>query len=150
MDIAAEFLAQVVTGENQRASRVFFLAEAIKVGGETDLGFDLLLAVAEIVVRDERDDHTGLVTTSQLEGPAVVIKFGRVAPAHLVTALAVVGEIPVGQAGGLLGHRYQMGSEDDAARMAGPMVHVQSGVILREAGVAGVAENAFDEVQVAD
>src|ERR1035438_4104199 len=43
-----------------------------------------------------------------------------------------------------------MGSEDDAAGLASPMVHVQAGVVFREAGVPGVAENALDEVQVAD
>src|ERR1035437_10049355 len=91
MDIAAEFLAQVETGENQRASRVLLLAEAIKVGGETDLGFDLLLAVAEIVIGDEGDNEAGLVAAGQFEGSAVVVEFGRVAPAHLVTALAFVG-----------------------------------------------------------
>ena len=43
-----------------------------------------------------------------------------------------------------------MRRENDAARMAGPMFHVEAGVVLRQIGVAAVAENAFDEIKIAD
>ena len=44
----------------------------------------------------------------------------------------------------------EMGRQDDAAAVAGPAVHVQCGVVGREVGVAGVAEDALDEIQVRD
>ena len=37
MDIAAEFLAQIVTRKNQRAARVFFFAQAEQICRVTDL-----------------------------------------------------------------------------------------------------------------
>ena len=52
---AAEFLAQIVAGKNQRAAGVFLLGGR-KIRGVTDLGLDLLLAVAEIVVGDDCDN----------------------------------------------------------------------------------------------
>jgi hypothetical protein len=52
--IAAEFLAEIVAGEDQRAAGVFLFAQAEKIRRVADLGLDLLLAVTEIVVGDER------------------------------------------------------------------------------------------------
>ncbi len=42
-----------------------------------------------------------------------------------------------------------MGGEEDAARVAGPVLGVEPGVVLRQKRVAGVAENRLDEVEVA-
>jgi hypothetical protein len=43
-----------------------------------------------------------------------------------------------------------MRRQDDAARVAGPMGRVQPRVIFRQERVARVAEDRFDEIQVAD
>ena len=150
VDIAAEFLAQVVAGKHQRAAGVLLLAQAEQVRRVADLRLDLLLAVAEIVVGDDRDDDAGLVAAGELERLAVVVKFPFVLPAHAVAALAFGGLVPVRQAGGFLGHLRQMRRENDAAGVAGPMFHVQAGVVLRQDRIAAVAEDALDEIQVAD
>ena len=65
-------LAQVVAGEGQRPAGVLLLHAAEEVGRVPDLGLDLLLAVAEVVVGDDGDDDAALVAGHQLEGLAVV------------------------------------------------------------------------------
>ena len=60
MNVAAEFLAQIVARKNQRAAGVLLLAQAEQVRRVTDLRLHLLFAIAEIVVRDEGDDDAGL------------------------------------------------------------------------------------------
>ena len=53
VDVAAEFLAQIVAGKNQRAAGVFLLAQAEQIGGVTDLRLHLFFAIAEIIVGDD-------------------------------------------------------------------------------------------------
>ena len=43
-----------------------------------------------------------------------------------------------------------MRREDDAAGVAGPMFGVQPRVIFRQERIAAVAENGFDEIEIAD
>ena len=43
-----------------------------------------------------------------------------------------------------------MRREDDAAGVAGPMLDIEAGVVLGQIRIAGVAEDGFDEVEVAD
>ena len=43
-----------------------------------------------------------------------------------------------------------MRREDDAAGVAGPMLGVETGVVFRQIRVAAVAEDVFDEIEVAD
>ena len=62
-----EFLTLVVGDVGTSASGVFLLPGPEKIGRVGDLGLDLLLAVAEVVVGDDRDDDTGLVAGAQLE-----------------------------------------------------------------------------------
>src|SRR5664279_5388164 len=95
VDITAEFLAQVISGENQRATRVFLLAQAVKVRRVADLRLDLLFAITKIIVRDDRYNHAGLVAAGELERLAVVVKFPLVLPAHAVAALAFGGLVPM-------------------------------------------------------
>ena len=121
VDVAAEFLAQIVAGKHQRAARVLLLAEAVKIGRVADLRLDLLLAIAEVVVGDDGDDDAGLVAAGELERLAVVVEFPLVLPAHAVAALAFGGLVPVRQAHGFLGHLDQMRRENHAAGVAGPM-----------------------------
>ena len=144
----AELAAQVVAREGDGAAGVLLLDAAEEVGRVPDLGLDLLLAVAEVVVRDDGDDDAALVAGDQLEGLAVVVALVGVFPAHAVTALALGGLVPGRQAKLLLGQGGQVGSEDDAAGVPGPALRRQRGVVLRQEGIAGVAEDALDEVEV--
>ena len=50
----------------------------------------------------------------------------------------------------LFGELGEVGGEDDAAGMSGPVFRVIGGVILWQMRVAGVAEDAFYEVEVGD
>ena len=129
---------------------MLLLHAAEEVGRVPDLGLDLLLAVAEVVVRDDGDDDAALVTGHALEGLAAVVELGLVLPALAIAALALGGLLPGGQAQLLLGQGGQVRGEDDAAGVAGPGLRGQGGVVLRQVGVAAVAEDALDEVQVGD
>ncbi|MEW5770722.1 MAG: hypothetical protein AB1831_10215 [Pseudomonadota bacterium] len=148
--IQAVAVAEVEAGEGEGAARVFLLRAAEQVGGVGDLRLDLLLGVSEVVVGDDRDDHAIHVAAHHLEGGAVVVFLVLVLPAHAVAALPLGGLVPVRQAHGLLGHLDQVGREDHAAAVAGPVVHVQAGVVLRQVGVAAVAEDALHEIQIGD
>ena len=82
---------------------MLLLEAARKVGGERDLGLDLLLAVAEVVVGDQGDHHTRGGTAGQLERTAVVVKLVWLSPGHPVAALALGGGLPGRQAQLFLG-----------------------------------------------
>ena len=43
-----------------------------------------------------------------------------------------------------------MGREDDAAGVAAPVLDVERGVVFGQVGVARIAEDAFDEIEIAD
>ena len=143
-------LAQVVARVCDGAAGVLLLHAAEEVGRVPDLGLDLLLAVAEVVVRDDGDDDAALVASHALEGLAVVVELVLALPALAVAALTLGGLLPGGQAQLLLGQGGQVRGEDDAAGVAGPGLRGQGGVVLRQVGVAAVAEDALDEVQVGD
>ena len=83
--------AEVVAGEDQRAAGVLLLGVAEQVRRVADLGLDLLLAVAEVVVGDDGDDHATSVAGADLEGLAVVVALVLLLPAHPVALLPVGG-----------------------------------------------------------
>ena len=70
-------------------------------------------------------------------------------PAHAVAALAIRGIVHMRQAERGFLHADQMRSEDHAAGVAGPVGHVESRIIFREMRVAAVAEDPFDEIEIA-
>ena len=70
-----KFFSQVVPGIGYRTAGVLLLGVAQQVGGETDLGFYLLFAVAKIVVGNKRDHDAGSVPASHLEPATVVVAF---------------------------------------------------------------------------
>ena len=129
---------------------MLFFAKAKQVGGVADLGFDLLLAVAEIVVGDDGDDNPAFVTAGQFESQAVIVEFALLFPAHAVAALTLGGVLPDAAAQLFLGELRQVRRQDDAASVAGPVFRIQSGIIFRKKRVAGVSEDAFDKIEVAD
>jgi len=143
------FIAVVTPLEGQGTAGVFLLGQTEQVGGIADLGLDLFLAVAVIVVGDDGDDDAALVAGGDLERRTFVVKLGGIAPAHAVGALALAGVLPAGQAEGLLAQLVEVRRQDHAAAMARPVVDVQPGVVLRQHRVAAVAENAFNEIEVA-
>ena len=143
-------LAQVVARVGDRAASMLLLHAAEEVGRVPDLGLDLLLAVAEVVVSDDGDDDAALVSGHALEGLAAVVELGLVLPALAVAALALGGLLPGGQTQFLLGQGGQVRGEDDAAGVTGPGLRGQGGVILRQIGVSTIAEDSLDEVQIGD
>src|ERR1700733_1293570 len=135
--------------EGDGASGVLFLREAEEVCSEADLRLHFLLAVTVVVVRNHGDDHALLIASADLEGLAVVVKLVGVAPAHAVAALARGGFRRARQAERGFFHADQMRSQNYAAGVAGPVSDVESGIVFRQVGVAGVAENRFDEIEIA-
>ena len=133
--IGGEPVAQVEGGKRQRPAGVLLLGQAEQVGAVADLGLHFLLAVAEVVVGDEGDHHALGPARGELERAAVVVQ--------LVFALVRQAEIFLADPG-------EVRREDDAAAVAGPAVHVERGVVGRQVGVAGVAEDALHEVEVGD
>ena len=144
------FLAQVVAGEDQRAAGVLLLGVAEQVRRVRDLGLDLLLAVAEVVVGDHRHDHAASVPGTDLEGAPAVVQLVLLLPAHPVAHLPVGGLAHVGQPERLLRQPGQVRGEDDAAGVAGPGLRGQGRVVLGQVGVAPTAEDALHEVEVGD
>jgi hypothetical protein len=148
VQVAGELLAEVVGGVHQRAAGMLLLGEAEEVGRVADVGLHLLLAVAEVVVGDDRHDHAAGVARADLEGGAAVVALVLRLPALAVAPLAGRGLVAVGQAQLALGQRRQVRGEDHAAGVAGPAGGIERGVVLRPAGVAGVVEDGLDEIQV--
>ncbi len=91
-------LAEVVAGEHQGATGVLLLRVAEQVRGVGDLGLDLLLAVAEVGVGDDGDDHAARVAGADLERPPAVVQLVLGLPAHAVALLALGGLAEVRQA----------------------------------------------------
>ena len=89
-----DLLGQVVARKNERAPGMLFLGIAEKVGRHTELGFDLLLAIAEVVVRNDGDNDAPFVARGDLERRAVVVGLVRRFPAHAIAALALGGLVP--------------------------------------------------------
>ena len=132
--VQGEPVAEVERGEGERSARVFLLRQAVEIGAVADLGLHFLLAVPEVVVGDQGDDHTLGTARGELEGAAVIVEL----------VLAIVGQADV-----LLPHPSEVRREDHAAAVPGPAVHVESGVVRGQVRVAGVAEDAFHEIEVA-
>ena len=74
-------LALVVGTVGAGTAGVLLLGQPEEVRGVGDLGLDLLLAVAEVVVGDNREDDSGFVTGAQLERLALVVELWPVHPA---------------------------------------------------------------------
>ena len=144
-----EILSQVEARERDRAAGMLFLRVAEEVRRVAELGFHLLLAVAVVVVRDDRHDDPALVAAGDLKRAAVVVELVRRGPAHALALLALGGVGDVRKPDVLLGQRDEMGREDHAAGVAGPMLGIEAGVVVRQERIAAVAENALHEVQVA-
>ena len=148
IELLEVLLSEVVAGEDQGPAGVLLLGVAEQVGRVRDLGLDLLLAVAEVVVGDHSDDDAAGVAGADLECLTVVVELVLALPAHPVALLALGGLAHMGQAQLLLGHPGQVGGQDDAAGVAGPGLRGQGGVVLRQVGVAAVAEDPLHEVEV--
>ena len=145
-----DLLGQVVARKNERASRMLLLRIAEEVGRHAELRFDLLFAIAEVVVGNDRHHHTTLVTCRDLEGRAIVVDFVRRLPAHPVAPLTLGCFVPRRQAEFRLGQLVEVRGQNDAARVAGPMLGIESGIVVGEIRIARIAENAFDKVEIAD
>ena len=140
----------VVAREDERTAGVFLLREAVEVGRVADLRLHFLLAVAEVVVGNQRHDHATRVACADLEGVAAVVQLALALVAHAVAALPFGRRVPLRQPEQVLGHADQMRREDHAAAVPGPAVGVERGVVFRQVGVAAVAEDRLDEVEIGD
>ena len=124
------FFAMIAARERQCTAGVLLFSQPEKVGGVADLGLDFLLAVAVIVVGNDGDDDAALVARGDLERCAIVIQLVLVLPAHAVSPLARGGVVPVGQAQCFLGEAGQVRRQNHAAGVAGPMIDIQSRIVL--------------------
>ena len=67
VQIAAELFAKIITWKDQRSACMFLFRETEEIRGKTNLGFDLFFAVAEIIIGDERNNHTAGIARRKLE-----------------------------------------------------------------------------------
>ncbi len=144
------FFRVAAAGKGQRATGMLLLGHAAQVGGEPDLRFDLFFAVTVVVVRDHGHHHARGISRRDLEGIATVVSLLLILPAHSLVDLLLRCFRAVGQAQLLLGQGYQVGCQNHATGMTGPVLGVQRGVVFRQHRVTAVAEDAFDEIEVAD
>jgi len=145
-----EVFTEIVASEGECATSVLFFSQPNEVGGETDLGLHLFFAVAEVVIGDSCDDSARCIAASEFESAAIVIEFVFLFPAHAVTLLALGGVSDVGQAKFFLRGAHQVRGKDNATAGACPMLRIEGGIIISNKGVASVAKNRFDEVEVTD
>ena len=143
-----ESLSEVGAGVGDGTTGVFLFSVAQQVGGIADLGFDLLLAVAVVVVGDQRDNHAVGIPAGDLECGAVVVEFVLGLPTHAVLLLTIGGIRDVGQAEVFLFKLSELGCKNDTSGVAGPMFGIETGVVFGKIRVATVAKDAFDEVEV--
>src|ERR1700693_5859190 len=129
---------------------MLFLTESIQVRSVADLGFDLLLAITEVVVGNDRDNHSAFIAAGQLESQAVIIEFSLVVPAHAVAAVTLRGGIQVRQTELFLSDLCQVRRENNATSVPGPVISIQPGIVLRQKRVAGVSKDALNEIEIAD
>ena len=143
-------LGEVVARKNERTSRMLLLGIAEEIGRHPELRFNLFFAVSEIVVGNNRHHHTALVARRDLESCAIVVDFIRRFPAHPVAPLALGCLVPGRQSKFRLGQLVEVRSQNDAARVPGPMFGIERGIVIREIRITGIAENAFDKVEIAN
>ena len=129
---------------------MFFFHAAHQIGGIADLRFDFFLAVAEIVVGDDRDDHSRFIAARDFERITVVIEFIFAFPAHAVVSLAIGGLTDMRQPDVFLRQLGQMRCQDHATGMSRPVFDIESRIVHGHERVTGVAEDRFHEVQIAD
>ena len=140
--------AETVRLEGQCTTGVFFLGKAEDVGSKSNLRLALLLAVAKVVVGEDGDHNAGLVSHGDLEGAALVVELELVGPAHTGGLLGLSGLADVGQAKILLPEGAKVRRQDNAASGAGPVLHVEGGIVLRKMRVTGIAKDTLDKVNV--
>jgi len=148
--LVMEFRTQVVGRVDPGTAGMLLLGAAEQVRSVGQLSLDFLLAVTEVVVRDDGDHDAALVASAALEGVAAVVELVLVLPALAITALTLGGVVPVRHAEAPLGDLGEVRGEDDTSGVTRPGGRIQRRIVLRKLRVAGVAEDAFDEVEVAD
>src|SRR6516164_2361231 len=111
---------------------MFLLAGAVQIGSEADLGLDLFLAIAVIVVRDDGDHYAAFIAASHLEGPAGVIRLVFAGPAHAVALLPFASFGYMRKSNGGFANPHQVRRQQDTTRVSGPVQRVEPGVILRK------------------
>ena len=146
--VVGELLTQVVSGKADGAASVFLLHKSQQVGGIADLGFDLLLAVPEVVVGDHGDNHPAFVAGAHLERASAVVELFRLLPAHAVAALPRRCIVVVGKSELPFGQFRQVRRQDHRARVACPPPGFQGGVVVRQVGVTTVTKDGLHEVEV--
>ena len=103
-----EFFAQIVAREDQRPAGVLLLDVAEQIGREADLRFDFFLAIAKVVVGNQRDDHAVFIAAGDFERLTVVVSFVGRFPAHALLFLSAGRLADVRQSELALRDRRQM------------------------------------------
>ena len=142
------FTAEIMTGEDQGSAGVLFFHQPEQVGRKADLGFNLLLAVAEVIVRDEGHNDPGRIPRGQLEGVSIVVELARIVPAHAVPTLTLGGFVAMRKTDLLLGEPVEVRRQNHTTGVAAPVLGIEGRVIFRQHRVTRIAEDALNEVQI--
>ena len=145
-----KLLAEAPAWEDQRPAGMFLFDVPHQVRGVTDLRLDLFLAVAEVVVGDDRDDDARFGAAGDFERLAVVVEFVFVFPAHAIALLSLGGLADVRQSHFALRQLREVWREDHAAGVSRPVLDIERRVVDRHERIARVAEDRLDEVEIAD
>ena len=129
-----ELLAENISRERRCAAGVLFLAEAEQVGGVADLRFDFFLAIAEIVVGDDRDDHAAAIAAGQFESVSAVVELRLLRASTCRRGAALCGGVVMRQAEIFLLEPGEVRRQDHAAGVAGPVHGIQRGVVFGKIG----------------
>ena len=134
----------------QCPTRVLFFDVPEQVRCVGDLRLDLLLAIAVVVVGDQRDDNSPGGPARGLERHPIVVLLTRILPTHAVATLSLGRLIPVAQPKLFLGQLDQVRGQDHATGVPCPMLDIQRCVVVGQKRIPRVSENRLDKVQVAD
>ena len=153
VDVALELaqgkvLTQVGAGKSDGSTGVFLFGISEEIGGVAELGFDLLFAVAVVIVGNERDHGAAGIARGDFESRTVIVEFVFRFPAHAIVLLPVGGLREVGESQILLLEFGELGCENHASGVAGPVPGIEAGVVFRKVGITAIAENALHKIEI--
>lgn len=108
------------------------------------------MSLTKIVVGKDGDHNTPFIAHSDLESLPAMVKLIGITPAHTSLLLSRGGLVHMRESHIPFLHHTEMRCQHNASRSASPVGSIESGVVVGQARIASVAEDALYEVKVCD